>query len=75
MVRVHLALGGVNDHFGILGAPLDVHFGVLGPPWASILGSWCGLGRPFWGSGGALGRLQRAVVAKDPLALSAAPRF
>ena len=67
MVRVHLALGGVNDHFGILGAPLDVHFGVLGWPWASILGSWGSLGRAFWGSGDALGRVWRAVVAKDRL--------
>ena len=49
--------------WGTVGVPF-VHLELLG-----------GLGHAFWGSGDALGRLQRAVVAKDPLALSAAPRF
>ena len=54
MVRVHLGLSRVLKMIilAFLGA---------------IFGSWGGLGRPFWGSGGALGRVWRAVVAKDRL--------
>ena len=59
----------------LFGAPLDVHFGFLGLPWASILGSWGSLGRPFWGSGDALGRVWRAVAAKDRLPKLAALHF
>ena len=40
--------------------------GVLGYPRTSIWRSWGALGVPFWGSGGPLGRFQRAVASKDP---------
>ena len=86
---LHGPRGAFGDHFEGLGAPLEVHFGVLGWPWAplgiilkvlghpwkSILGSWGGLGRPLWGSGGTPGRVRRAVVAKEPPTLSPLPRF
>ena len=53
-----------GDHFKGFGAPLEV-----------ILGSWGGLGRPFWGSGGTPGRVRRAVVAKEPPPLLRPPLF
>ena len=40
------------------------HFGVLGVPWG-----------PFWGSGGAPGRLRRAMAFKDPWWLLAPRHF
>ena len=66
MVRVHLGLCGVLKM---------IILAFLGHPWTSILGSWGGLGRPFWGSGGALGRAWRAVVTKDRLPKLAAHHF
>ena len=58
-------------HFGCLGLPLGLlgrhsgsHFGVLGVPWG-----------PFWGSGGAPGRLRRAMAFKDPRWHSRPPLF
>ena len=47
----------------------------LGHPWTSIFGTWGGLGCPFWGSGGVLGRVWRAVVTKDRLPKLAAQSF
>ena len=47
-----------------LGRHLDVILGVLG----------C-CGGPFWGSGGAPGRLRRAMAFKDPWWLLTSPHF
>ena len=66
MVRVHLGLSGVLKM---------IILAFLGHPWTSIFGSWGGLGRPFWGYGGGLGRVWRAVVAKGRLPLSRPPLF
>ena len=49
--------------------------GGLGVPFGSILGSWSGLGLPFWGSGGTLGRLWRAGGFKDRHPALAAHHF
>ena len=49
--------------------------GVLGCPLGSISGSWSGLGRPFWGSGGTPGRLWRAGGFKDRFPGSVAHHF
>ena len=66
MVRVHLGLSGVLNM---------IILAFLGHPWTSIFGSWGGLGRPFWGYGGGLGRVWRAAVAKGRLPLSRPPFF
>ena len=66
MVRVHL------ERCGVLKI---IILAFLGHPWASILGSWGGLGRPFGGSGGALGRVWRAVVTKGRLPKLASHHF
>ena len=49
--------------------------GVLEHPWTSIWMSWDSHGCLFWGSRGIPRRVRRAVVAKDPLHLSAYPRL
>ena len=66
MVRVHLGLSGVLKIIILV---------FLGHPWTSIFCSWGGIGRPFWGFGGGLGRVWRAVVAKGRLPLSRSPLF
>ena len=58
-------------HFGCIGLPLGLLGRHLGVIWG-VLGC---CGGPFWESGSAPGCLRRAVVAKDPLALSAPPRI
>ena len=58
-------------HFGCLGLPLELlgrHFGVI----LGVLGC---CGGPFWGSGGAPGRLRRAMAFKDPWWHLASPHF
>ena len=58
-------------HFGSLELPLDRlghHLGVI----LEVLGC-CGC--PFWGSGGAAGRLGREIAFKDPWWLLASRHF
>ena len=58
-------------HFCSLELPLGRlgrHFGVI----LEVLGC---CGGPFWGSGGASGRLRRAMAFKDPWCLLAARHF
>ena len=58
-------------HFGCLGLPLEL----LGRNLAVILGVFGCWGGQFWGSGGAPGRLRRAMAFKDLWCLSAALPF
>ena len=58
-------------HFGSLELPLErlgLHLGVI----LGVLGC---CGGPFWGSGGAPGRLRRAIASKEPWSLLASPHF
>ena len=64
-------------HFGCLGVAFGVHFWSLELP-LERLGRHLGVilevlgccGDPFWGSGGAPGRLRRAIASKEPWSLS-----
>ena len=58
-------------HFGSLELPLER----LGRHLGVILGVLECCGSPFWGSGGAPGRLRRAMAFKDPWWLLASPHF
>ena len=66
-------MGSFGSHFGDLGGPLGVQgvllgviLRVLGHPWTSILGSWGGLGLPFWSSGVPLGAFAAQSPSKSP---------
>ena len=55
----------VRVRLGLCGRLKMIILAFLGHPWTSIFRSCGGLGRPFWMSGSALGRVWRAVVTKD----------
>ena len=58
-------------HFWSLELPLER----LGRHLGVILGVLRCCGNPFWGSGGAPGRLRRAMAFKDPWCLLGSPYF